>query len=104
MQRLFNVGQAPLDLGNDLDEVVHVKTAASRTRNHGDAARAQAQRLNNLPGNTHFFLRLGGKRNTNRVANAFVQQNAESDGRLDSSAKGRAGFGYAEVKWIVDLL
>ena len=43
MQRLLDVRQPALNLGNDLNKIVDVQTAAGRTRHHGDAARAQAE-------------------------------------------------------------
>lgn len=56
MQRLFHMGQPPFYLGNNLDEVVHIKTTAGRASHDRDAARTQPERLHNLPGDAHFLL------------------------------------------------
>src|SRR5436190_14596867 len=103
MKRLFDVSQAPFDFSDDLDKVIYVEPAARRTRNHGNATRTQAERLHNLPGDPNLFVRFSRQRNTNSVADSFMQKNAQSDGRLDRAGERRACFGHTEVKWIINL-
>src|SRR5437016_374482 len=49
-------------------------------------------------------MRLCRERNANRVADAFVQENAQTDGRLDRSTKRGASFGHAKMERIINLL
>src|SRR5262249_51941204 len=56
MQRLFDVRQTPFDLRHDLDKVIDVEPAASRTSNHCHASRSQPERFHDLPRDAHFFL------------------------------------------------
>src|ERR1041384_2903544 len=104
MQRLFNVRQAPLDFGDDLDEVIYIETSACGTCNDGDAARAQAERLHYLPSDPNFFLRFSRERNSNRIADAFVQKDTESDRGFNCAYKRRSCFSHAQMKWIIDFL
>src|SRR5262245_58368300 len=104
MQRLFNVSEPPFDLGNDLDKVIDIEPTAGGTRDDRHSARAQTERLHNLPGDANFFLRLRGERNAYRVANAFVQQNTETDRGFDGAGEGCSRFGHAEMERIVDFL
>src|SRR5215208_6948079 len=98
------MGQPAFDLSHDTDKVINVETSTSRTSNHSNATRSQTQRLHNLPGHSNLFLRLRSKRDSDRVANAFIEQNAQSDGRFHSATKRSACFGDAEVKRIINLL
>ena len=98
MQGFFDMREAPLNFSYDFDEVIHVEATAGRTRHHRDATRAQAERLHNLPRHANFFLMLRRERNTNRVADAFVQKNAKPDRRFDRAGECRAGFSHAEMK------
>src|ERR1044072_1257464 len=104
MQRLFDVGEATLNLRYDLDKIVDIQPPASGASHHRDAARAQAERLHNFPGAANFFLRLSGQRNANRVADALMKKYAQTNRGLYRACEGRAGFGDAEVKRIVDFL
>src|SRR5947208_7295154 len=104
MQGLLAGREALSNLSYDADKVINIEAATRRTGNNGDAASAQTERFHNLPGDAHFFLRFRRKRNANRVADAFVQQDAKSNRGFDSASKGGARFGDAEMKWIVDLL
>src|SRR6185312_10434792 len=104
MQRLLNVCQPPLDVSHDADKVIDIQTTASRTGNHGHATIAKFQRLENLPSNPDFLLWLGCKRYTNRIADSFVQENAETDGRLHRPSKSGPCLRYTEVKRIINLL
>ena len=61
MKRLLDVRETSFDLSHDLDKVIDVKPAAGRTPNDRHAARAQAERLHNFPGDAYFFLRFGSK-------------------------------------------
>ena len=79
MQRLLHVGQPAFNLRNNLHEVIDIETAAGGTGYNGNAPRAQPERLYNLPGNAHFFLRLRGEGNTNRIAYSFVQEYAQTN-------------------------
>ena len=104
LKRLLDVRETSFDLSHDLDKVIDIEAAASRTRHDGDAARAQAERLHDFPGNAHFFLRFGRQRNANRVANAFVQKDSETYRGFDRAGESRAGFRHAQMKWIVNFL
>src|SRR5438132_13262122 len=103
MQRLFDVRQSAFNFSHDLDKVIHIKPPARRTGDDSYAARAQAERLHDLPGHAHFFLRLSRQRYANRVANAFVQQNAETNRGFDCAYKSRSCFSHAKMKWIVNF-
>ena len=48
--------------------------------------------------------RLGRQRNADRVAEAFLQQNAERGGRGDDALRAHAGFGQAEMQRVVGAL
>src|SRR4051794_38980622 len=98
MQRFFHVREPPFDLGHNLDEVIYIESSAGWTSDYRHPARAQTERLHDLPGDANFFLRVGSQRNTNGVANAFVQKNSETYRRLYCADKGCAGFGHAEVE------
>ena len=95
-------GPAAVRSRNDLDEVIDVEPATSRTSDDSHAARSQSQDLT-ISRDSHFFLRFRSERNPDRVADSFVQQNAKTDGRLNSAAERRARFRHAEMKRIVDL-
>src|SRR5690348_6884425 len=103
MQRLLDVSQTALDLLDNPDEVINVKPSTRRTRNDRHATRSQAERLNNLPRHSNFFLRLRSKRDTNRVANSFVQQNPETDRRFHRSTERSSGFRDAKMKRVIAL-
>src|SRR2546430_2235263 len=104
MKRFFDVCQASLDLSDDLGKIVDVEAAASRTCNDGHAARTQAERFYDFPGNAYFFLRFCRQRDTNRVANAFMQKDSEADRGFDCARESGPGLRHAQVKWIVNLL
>jgi hypothetical protein len=46
-------------------------------------------------------VRLGRERDADRVADAFVQEDAEADGRFDRAAEGRPRLRHAEVERVV---
>src|SRR5207249_700244 len=100
----LDVSQTSFDLCDNLDEVVDIETAAGRASNNGHPARAQRQRFKNLPGHTHLLLWLCRKRYANRVADTFMKQDPETNGRLDCSGERRASLGHTEMEWIIDLL
>ena len=45
MERFFDVCEATLDLGHDLDEIVYIEASARRAGDDGDAAFAQFERF-----------------------------------------------------------
>ena len=75
----LDVSQAALDLSDDTYEVINIQPAARRTCDDRDAARAQAERLHDLPRDANFFLRFSRERDPNRVADALMEQNTEPD-------------------------
>src|SRR5207253_11218472 len=83
MKRFLDVRETSFDLSDDLDKVINVEPPASGTRDDSHAARSQAERLYDFPGDAHFFLRFCRQRDANRVANAFVQQDSETDRGFD---------------------
>src|SRR5207253_5537394 len=83
MKRFLDVRETSFDLSDDLDKVIDVEPPASGTRDDSNAARAQADRLYDLPGDAHFFLRFSRQRDANRVAKPYVQQDAEADRGFD---------------------
>ena len=58
---------------------VDVEAPARRAGDDRHAALAQLKRLQNLPRDAHLLLRLGGERDADGVADAFVQEYAEAD-------------------------
>src|SRR5438132_2672873 len=104
MKRFLDVRETSFDLSDDLDKVIDVEPPASGTCDDSHAARAQAERLYDFPGDAHFFLRFGRQRDANRVANAFVQQDSETDRGFNCAGESGAGLCHAQVKWIVNLL
>src|ERR1700730_15601445 len=104
MQRFLNVSETPFDLRYDADEVIDIEAPTCRASNYGHAARAQAERLNNFPGNAHFFLRLGGERDADCVPNAFVQKNAKADRGLNCSAERSPCLCTTAMEWIINFL
>src|SRR3954471_19136033 len=87
VERLLDVREPPLDLGHDLDEVLHVEPPARRAGDNRHPSVAQFQRLEYLPRDAHLFPRLGRERDADGVADAFVQKDAETNGRLDGAAE-----------------
>src|SRR5204863_3951803 len=103
MQRLFHVRETAFDLSDDLHKVIDIQTPAGGAGNHGNAPVTQTKRLDDFPGDANFFLRLSRQRNSNCVPNAFMQEDTEADRGLDGPGKGRACFGYTEMKGIVNF-
>ena len=80
-----------------LDDV-DLGAPAGRARDHVGAARAQAERGEDLPGDPHLFDRIAGERHAQRVADALREQRPDADGALDRPAPQRAGLGDADVQ------
>src|SRR5688572_25858729 len=104
MQRLFDVCKPAFDLGDYLDEVIDVESSAGRACDYRHSTFAKLERFQDLPRDADLFMRFGGKRNADRIADALVQQNTKTDRRFDGSSKRRAGLGDTEMKWIIDFL
>src|SRR5437762_4016440 len=98
------MGQAFFNLSHDFDEVIYIQSSAGGTGNDGDATRPQAERFYNFPGDSNFLLGFRCQRNADRVTDAFVQQNAQTNRGLYCTGEGSAGFSHAEMEGIVDLL
>src|SRR6267142_661601 len=92
-----------LDLLRELDQV-DVGPAAGGTRDEGQAALSEAERLQDVDPDAHFFGRIRGERHADRVADSFREQGAEPDRGLDRADARRPGLGHAEVERVVDLV
>ena len=62
------------------------------------AVLAQAQRVEDVPADRDLFLRVGGQRDADRVADALRQQHADADGAAHGAGARRARLGDAEVQ------
>src|SRR5262245_48258797 len=91
-----------LNLRDDLNEVVNVESSTRRTSNNSNAACPQAERLYDFPRDANFFLGFGSQRNANRIADAFVQKNAEPNRRFHGARKRGSGFRHPEVKGVIN--
>ena len=82
------------------DRADHVEALARAARAGDDAhaAVADAERLQDLVADADFLLRLGRKRDADRVADPGPKQRADADRRLDRAADQAAGLGDAEVQ------
>src|SRR5215213_4782393 len=87
VQRLFDVSQPALDLFNNPDEVINVEPPTRRTGNNRHTTCSQSERLHDLPRYPNLFLWLRSQRDTDGVANPFVQKDAESDRRFHSATE-----------------
>ena len=90
-------GEPPLDLVRERDDV-DLGAAAGRARDHVGAARAQAERGEDLPGDPYLFDRVAGERHAQRVADALREQRPDAHGALDRPAPQRAGLGDPDVQ------
>ena len=82
---------------------IDVGAAARRTGDEGQAFLFEPERFEDFSADAHFFHRIGGQRNPNRVADAFGEQGAQTDGGFDRADRRRARLGDAQVKRIIDL-
>src|SRR5690554_36608 len=93
-------------LGDLIGERVDVNLGPSATGAGDDLELplAQVQRLQDLQADLHLFNRRSTERNTDGVADALREQDAERRGRLDGALERGAGLGDAEVQRPVTLL
>ena len=103
LERL-RVGAQPLldrlGQGPDADVVAPARGAGD----HDRPALAQAERLQDLPGDLDLLDRVGGERDPDRVADPVHEQAADADGALDRPRRRRARLGDAEVERVRHLL
>ena len=82
MQRLLDVSQPTFDLGDDFDKIIDIEPSAGRTCDDRNAAFAELEGFQDLPADANLFVRFGGKRNADRVADAFVKQDTQVRSRI----------------------
>ena len=93
-------GVALKPLGDFLGDCDQVDLAAGArgTRDDLGTTTAQAQRLQNSPGDRRLLDRIGRKRDAHGVTDALGKQNAQAHGALDSALKLGAGLGHAQME------
>src|SRR5579884_477774 len=89
-----------LNLVGDLDNV-DFDAPAGGAGDKGDAAIAQFERAQDFVGHRNLFLRLRTQADTDGVANALGQQQAEANGGFDRAGDKRSRLRDAEVKRVV---
>src|SRR5262249_26383970 len=97
------VAQALLDR---LGERLHadVVAAARRARDQDRATFAQAERLEDFPGDPDLLDGIRGEADADRVADAVGEQRTEADRALDRAGRGRPGLGDAEMERVRHLV
>src|SRR4029450_6010652 len=90
LARLPLVLEAPLDLAREVLDP-HVVAPARGARDHHRATLAETERLEDLPRDLDLLHRVGGKRDTQRVADPVREQRADSDRALDRARERGAG-------------
>ena len=63
----------------------------------------KTERLQDLETDPHFVHRVAGEGDPQGIADAFGQEDAEPDRRLDRAGKGGARLGDADMERVVDL-
>jgi hypothetical protein len=81
------------------------RAAATRTGRDLWSEAPKPERLQDLLSNEHFFgtvaVGAGRQRDTNRVANAFREENRQSGSACDDAFRTQTGFSEAEVERVV---
>src|SRR5690606_7889043 len=75
--------------------------AAGRAGDHRRALLPQLEALEDLVADENLFLRIGGQRDTDGVADAHREEGADADGGADGAGARRAGLGDAEVQRVI---
>jgi hypothetical protein len=87
------------DLVGERDEV-DLDAAAGWAGDDRRAAGTDVERLEDVPADGQLFFGVGGERNSDRVADALGEEDADADGGADGTGAGESGFGDAEVEWV----
>ena len=80
-----------------------VVAAARGARDHHRPSLAEAERLEDLPGDLHLPHRLGGQRDAECVADPVGKKGADTDRALDRSCKRRSSLRHAEMQRVRHL-
>ncbi len=98
--RLGHLFEDLVDLVGEGEEV-DFDPATGGAGDHRRALLAEFERLEDLVPDEHFFGRIGGQRDADRVTNAHREQCADPDCRPNGPRARRSGFSHPEVERVV---